>query len=169
MLKRICSLKDLDFSNLMAVYEESNRFNGAEQYPGLSEAEQRLQAEQNFYAYLQQVFFTEDGAFYAVWIENAKYVCALRMEPYKDGMLLEALETMPAFRNKGYAKKLIRAVLTHLQHQQCGPVYAHVNKKNRASLAVHRSCGFQRVLEHAVYIDGSVMSNSCTLRYPFST
>ena len=162
MLKIICSLKDMDFHQLMDVYAEGNRENGAEFYPDLSENQQLLQAEQDFYAYLRE-FFKDKAAFYAVWAPEDRYVAALRMEPYQDGLLLEALETAPEHRRKGYATALVKQTLEALAQDKTWRVYSHVNKKNVASLGVHAACGFKRIAEHAVYADGSVLHNSCTL------
>ncbi len=159
MLKIIRKLRELDFGQLMDIYEEGNRENGADHWPELSEGQQILRAEQDFYQYLQECFFPTQGACYAVWIVDGAYVSALRLEPYRDGLLLEALETVPSQRRRGYASALIREMLREVGDQK---VYSHVHKKNVPSLRTHERCGFHRVLEHAVYADGSVMTNSCT-------
>lgn len=165
MLKWIDRLEKLNFSALMAVYVEGNRENAALLYPDLSEAQQLLRAEQDFYAYLSDTFFHTSGARYAVWEENGTYVSALRLEPYRDGLLLEALETLPQRRRQGYAAALITAVQACLAGEGSGKLYSHVNRRNQASLAVHRRCGFQKVLEFASYIDGSVNSRAVTLMW----
>lgn len=157
MLLLAVRIQDLSFGKLMSVYIEGNQ-EKAEEFP--DPAEGLLQAEQDFYQYLKQVFFPVDSAFYAVWVENEVYCSALRMEPYKDGLLLEALETAPELRRRGYASKLIHAVLDQLGDTK---VYSHVSKTNEASLAVHARCGFRKVLDHAVYLDGSVRQNVYTL------
>ena len=162
MLVVIHSMRELNFGQLMAVYEESNRKNGKEFWPEQPEGQQILRAEQDFYQYLWESFFHAKGSFYAIWSEKGQYVSALRLEPYQDGLLLEALETAPEYRCKGYASTLIRAVQ---ELPEIEKIYAHVHKKNTPSLHTHESCGFQRVLEHAVYIDGSVRTNSSTLCY----
>jgi RimJ/RimL family protein N-acetyltransferase len=115
--------------------------------------------EQDFYQYLRECFFTTEGAIYALWSPAGEYVSALRLEPYQDGLLLEALETAPGQRRKGYAADLITAVLQMVGETK---VYSHVSKRNTASLRTHEKCGFHRVLEHAVYADGSVLTTSCT-------
>lgn len=159
MLQIIRSMKDLNFGQLMAVYEESNRENGEEFWPALPMGQQILRAEQDFYQYLKECFFTTEGALYAIWTEGNTYVSALRLEPYRDGLLLEALETASEKRQRGYAKALIQGVLMQMPETK---LYAHIHKKNLPSIRTHESCGFQRILDHAVYIDGSVRSNSFT-------
>jgi GNAT superfamily N-acetyltransferase len=154
MLEIIKSLKELPFGELMAVYEEGNRENGAERYPKLSKNLQLLEAEQDFYAYLHH-FFRQEDSFYALWRQDGILVSALRIEPYQDGWLLAALETRPNCRNRGYAKRLIMELLSYLEETYRLPVYSHVSKRNISSRKVHISCGFQEILPFAVYADGT--------------
>lgn len=154
------SIRDLSFSRLMEVYIEGNLENAEEFYPNLTEGQKLMQAEQDFYQYLNEVFFGTSDAVYAIWEEQGTYVSALRLEPYRDGLLLEALETAPPSRRHGYAEKLIRAVQEQFPNQR---IYSHVGKKNVPSLRVHEKCGFRRISEYAAYIDGSVNQRACTL------
>ena len=103
-------MNEVNFSDLMEVYREGNIDNGRELYPADSAYEQLRNAEQDFYQYLQSVFFRQDHSFYAVWESDGKYQSALRLEPYMDGFLLCALETAPAARNRGLAAALVFAV-----------------------------------------------------------
>ena len=159
MLKIIDKLEDIRFSELMQVYRESNLENALAFYPDIDRNLALLNVEQDFYAYLRDCFFKTHNAVYAVWIMDGSYVSALRLEPYMDGILLEALETDPDHRGEGYAKRLIGAVLD----QTKGKVYSHVNKKNEASLRAHTACGFQKISDEARYIDGSTVTTSMTL------
>ena len=155
-LKIVRSLRDLQFSKLLDVYSESlDSACGSNQ--------KRLDAEQDFYAFLR-VFFQK--GFYAVWEENGHYISALRLEPYKDGFLLEAVETAPDFRDQGYAKKLLKAVLEYIREQEICPIYSHVAKDNLPSLSLHTACGFRKVANMAAYIDGSAGWNAYTFCYP---
>lgn len=148
----IRSLRDLQFSKLVDVYSGS-------MFTSCSSNEQRLEAEQDFYAYLR-VFF--QSGFYAVWEAGDRYISALRLEPYQDGLLLEAVETAPDFRKQGFAKKLLNAMLEYIRERENCPIYSHVAKNNLPSLALHNGCGFTRIAEFAVYIDGSVSQDACT-------
>ena len=165
MLHIIRSVRELPYSQWMEIYYESNQRSGREDYPECSQERQILNAEQDHYQYLREVFFATDGAFCAGWNIDGRYVAALRIEPYRDGYLLAALETAPAYRRRGYATALIKATLSYLESIGSFPVYAHVAKKNAPSLAAHRSCGFSVLSDYAVYIDGSVLRDSYTLRY----
>ncbi len=161
MLIEISSFDGLNRQRLMAIYEEGNRENAAMHYPDTPPGVGLTMAEQDFLYYLREDFFKVPGAFYAIWAENDLWVSALRMEPYNDGYLLEALETHPEHRGKGYAKKLVNQV----QQMVDATIYSHVSKKNGASLTVHKACGFQTALNYAVYLDGSVSRGAITLRY----
>lgn len=163
MLIIVKKLQELNFGALMAVYLEGNQENGRYFYPSLSENEQLLRAEEGFYTYLKDGFFKTLGAEYMIWEQEGVYVAALRLEPYQDGLLLEALETAPEQRRKGYAQALIQAVQERLSERGSVRVYSHVSKRNMPSLAVHERCGFRKVLDYAVYADGSVEQNTYTL------
>ena len=164
MLKLFHSLNSIHFSKLMHVYSESNRKNADIQFPQEERNLALMQVEQDFYQYLKQCFFTTHGAFYAVWQQSDVYVSALRVEPFQDGMLITGLETAPEHRRCGYAVQLIGAVADILRQQGLHCIYSHVDKQNHPSLKAHLACGFDRVLEHAVYIDGSVVRSACTLQ-----
>lgn len=157
MLHIARSLRQLQFSQLMEVYIEGNLEKVEE---GLS----LLEAEQDFYQYLRDVFFPTPGALYCVWIEGGTYVSALRLEPYQDGWLMEAVETAPQHRRRGYARKLIHSVI---QTPEFTKIYSHIHRDNTASLCLHEACGFRKWLDYGVYIDGSV--NHRTLTYCFES
>lgn len=163
MLRIATSMGALDFGQLCHVYRQSSEEKGAQDYPDLDVGLQVLRAEQDFYEYLQ-CFLKEPDAFYAVWIDDDRYVSALRIEPYKDGVLLEGLETAPDARRNGYAAALIYATCSYLAEHGSVTVYSHVHKKNAASIAVHRNAGFEICADHAVFVDGSVFQNAYTLQ-----
>ena len=162
MLKIIESLSEIDFRQLMDVYEEDNRNSGKEHYPDSPENLQMLYAEQDFYTYLE-VFFKDPSARYAAWVVDGRYAAALRLERYNDGLLLNALETAPALRCNGFATKLVLSVLDDLRCSGSGVLYSHVMKNNIPSLNVHRFCGFRIHSDQAVYLDGTIRPDSYTL------
>lgn len=158
------SLKDLRFSELMQVYAQSNQ-EAAEERKHLPPMFALQLAEQDLRQYLQEVLFRTPGALCCIWEESGRYVSALRLEPYRDGLLLAALETAPDYRNRGYASTLIREVQKDLARQGNVKLYSHVNKRNTASLRTHESCGFQVISDCAVYLSGSVDYRCNTLLY----
>lgn len=158
MLRMIRSMRELDFRALISVYCDNEEILGRhDQYP-----EKRLDAEQEFYRYLKEVFFRTSGACYAVWEQDGRYLAALRLEPYRDGLLITALETVPEARGKGCATALLSAALQEFTNHI---IYSHVRKDNFPSLRIHEKCGFTRVSDFAVMLNGSVTYSYCTLRF----
>ena len=165
MLTVIRSMKDLRFAALMEIYAESNQANGSSQWPRETRDRRIALAEEEFYRYLSQCFFPVQGAVYFVWQAEERWVSALRVEPYLDGLLLTALETAPSARNKGYASALVGAALTWLGEQGRCKVYSHIAHQNKASIAVHEHCGFRRIRDTATTLDGSVTQRLGTYLY----
>ena len=155
------NLRELRFGELMEVYLQGNQEKAQRECPEESAGVGLLLVEENLYHYLQECFFRIPGAVYAVWEEGGSYVSALRAEPYRDGALINTLETAPDQRGRGFASRLLGAVLDTLD----GPVYSHVAKDNIPSLKLHQKLGFERIQDNAVYLDGSVDSRACTLRW----
>lgn len=153
-------LSELNFDQLMAVYAEGNEDNARRKYPYLEPSEALRRVEADFRDYLREDFFTQPGAVYCLAELEGTYVSVLRLEPYEDGLLLEALETHPAHRRKGYAKALIRAVQQTLPGQR---IYSHVNKRNIASLNTHKACGFHKIKDSVRLLDGTVSAFGVTL------
>ena len=156
MLKIISSAARLDMEQLLSVYRESVDINAMNLGHRFSDNERYLMAEVEFRSFWWDDFFKEDGAICALWIENARYVSALRLQRFNDGLLLTGLETATAFRNSGYAKKLLCAVIDYLKTSYEGNVYSHISVKNAPSIHLHQSCGFSRMRKAAVLLDGSV-------------
>ncbi len=105
-------------------------------------------------------YFSEHIGGYAVWHDGEQYVCALRFEPYRDGILISCLQTGEGYRRKGYAQKLILSVHSHFGK----PLYSHVEKKNMPSRNLHHKCGFEIISDTATLLDGTVTSRYETLR-----
>ena len=161
MLICVRTFQELDFDALMQVYLEGNRENGEDLYPEESTERRMELALRDFENYLRDNFFSTKNASYWIWSEDGAYRCALRLEPYADGLLLEALETHPEHRRKGYAKKLISAVLEQLPTGT--RIYSHISKRNTPSLATHGACGFYKLLDYSVDTDGERYDHQVTM------
>ena len=159
MIKKFDNISQICFSELMRVYEEGNVDNAKIRYSNMDANAAVLQVEQDFYAYLEEVFFAAKDAKYYVLSENEKYLAALRIEPFENGVLLEGLETRPGFRCCGFAKQLVGRMLSEVD---C-PVYSHVMKDNFPSLRTHYSCGFEKYSDTANMINGSINRDCFTL------
>lgn len=114
------------------------------------------QEEEEFRDYLREVFFKTEGAVYCLWQVDSGCVSALRLEPYRDGMVLAGLETAAQERKMGYATILIQAAMEWAKCRGVTQVYSHIHHGNTASIKVHQRCGFQKVADHAKLLDGTV-------------
>lgn len=146
MLKLIHSMAELDSEQLLEIYKEHNW------------------DELDFLSYLREDFFLQRDAIYAVWEEDSRYRSAVRLERCQDGVLLHSLETASADRRKGYAYNLLIHFLEYLRATGCSCVYSHVEKRNKASLLLHKKCGFEIISDSATYLDGTVTQYSYTLQ-----
>ena len=161
MLKICNGIGQLDFRQLMDVYEETNLLTGKREYPREPENLQILFAEQDFYGFLE-LFFEDSAARYAVWVEDGRYKAALRLEQYCDGLLITALEVPAAARRRGVATRILGAVQTCCRETGTGPLYSHVDKENLPSLRVHEKCGFSVIAEESVFLDGTIRKDHVT-------
>ena len=161
MLICVRTFQELDFDALMQVYLEGNRENGEDLYPEETPERQMELALRDFENYLRHDFFSNKDARYWIWSEDGVYLSALRLEPYEDGLLLEALETHPEYRCRGYAKKLICAVMKQLPAGT--RVYSNISKRNTPSLVTHRACGFNKLLDYSVDTDGEQYDHQVTM------
>ena len=158
MLKLIRSMRELDFGELLSVYCESEEIYGRYENEDIG----KFAAEQEFYQYLNDIFFRTPDSYYALWRPQGSAVAALRLEPYRDGLLLAALETAPAARGMGHATELVSAVVSEFADWK---IYAHIRKNNAASMRVHSKCGFKVLSDSATMIDGSFTYSHCTICY----
>ena len=142
---------------------ESIQQSGWEKYRHLSSKTQVQNAKDDLMAYLRDDFFRPQGTFCAAWVVGGIYMSVLRIEPYRDGVLLHALETDPRARRKGYAFDLVCAVLSYLKEKKYSVVYSHIHKWNISSMCLHEKCGFERISDSAVLLDGTVTQSYFTM------
>jgi len=149
MLLRIEKYCDLDDRKLMDIYAESNSENTDYFFPDETNKEIAVQkVEAGFLDYLKNEFFSRNEAAYWILEENGVWCSALRICKIPDGpYYLEALETRPDLRGKGYASLLLSCVLDALMKDGPFRLCDCVSKKNTASLKTHAKCGFKIVSE----------------------
>ena len=149
MLLKISSYRGLEAEKLMAVYAESNLENTDYFFPDETDKEAAVRkVEESFLEFLRNDFFTQDGALYWVLEENGAWVSALRTCKIQDGLYyLEALETVPELRKKGYGSRLLSGVLEAMKKEGPFRLCDCVSKRNAASLKTHEKCGFAIVSE----------------------
>lgn len=144
-------MSQLPFAQLKKVYEQSIKAVAEREYHNAPDGV--LQAEMDLYDYFRNVFFKTENAWVCIWEETGAAVSVLRLETYQDGLLITGLETAAEFRGKGYATRLLRAVLSEVDANT--PVYAHIHRWNKASVLVHRKCGFEKIANYSTFLDGS--------------
>lgn len=147
MLLRITKSPDLDGRQLMDVYSESNLENTDFFYPGESDKAAAVAGvEAGFLDFLENEFFHLKKATYWVWEEDGVWISALRICEIRQGAYyLEALETRPDRRGKGYGSRLLLSVLEEMKKEGPFRLLDCVSKKNLPSLRTHEKCGFQIV------------------------
>lgn len=149
MLLRIINYCDLDERKLMDVYSESNFENTDYFYPEETDEEVAVsKVESGFLDFLKNEFFKQAKATYWVLEEDGVWISTLRTCKVQAGPhYLEALETRPDHRKKGYGAFLLSSVLEAMKVEGTFRLCDCVGKKNTASLRTHEKCGFQIVSE----------------------
>ena len=120
-------------------------------------------------SYLQYDFFCRPRAVVCLWLEAEEAVSALRLDPWKDGLLLAGLETAPAYRRRGYAQALLLAVCSYLTEQGSAVLYSHIDHRNIPSIRVHEKSGFRKISDTARLLDGTVTAQMGTYRWDESS
>lgn len=141
-LIEFCTMDEREMLTLVqGIYKESNLENALWRHPELAQSQAVREEEQLFLDFLR-AFMAKDENRYYVLACGSEWVSALRLTRLDSFYYLEALETAPEHRQKGFAAQLIQAVIRLLR--QRGPVIlrSNVDKENLPSLATHRKCGF---------------------------
>lgn len=167
---QITKYEMLDERKLMDIYAESNLLNTEWKCPEELDKNLAVQnVEEGFLKFLREDFFNHDEATYWVLEKGESWVCALRTCKIECGSYyLEALETIPEERKKGYAVELIKSVIASLKQKGALHLYDCINKKNTASLNTHKKCGFQIIAEDAYdYLSKTTNPRCYGLEYRF--
>lgn len=168
MLIKITQFRDLDAARLMAVYAESNFENTDYFFPEERDKEAAArQVEAGFLDFLRTDFFTRPGAACWVLAEGERWLSACRTCPVREGVLyLEALETRPDQRRKGYGSRLLGELTEALKREGPFRLCDCVGKKNAASLRTHEKCGFRIVSDPGFdYLQGEADERDFGLEY----
>ena len=144
-LYKIACYEDLDPAKLMEVYAESNLENTDYFYPDVTDKTEAVRmVEAGFLDFLQNEFFARPGSVYWVLEKKGIWMSAVRTTKIRDGLYyLEALETRPDHRKKGYGAKLLCGISDALKEEGPFRLCDCVSKKNTASIKTHLKCGFR--------------------------
>lgn len=147
MIVKISDYRKIDQRKLMDVYSESNLENTDYFYPDETNKEAAVsKVEAGFLCFLKDDFFRYAEAAYWVLEEDGVWISALRTCETQPGLYyLEALETRPDHRQRGYGAFLLSGVLEEMKANGPFRLCDCVGKKNTASLKTHEKCGFRIV------------------------
>lgn len=139
----------IDGRQLIDIYGESNLENTAYFYPELTDKALALKnVERDFLGYIKEEFLAAGENLLLVWEEQGIWVSALRLYLVGDRRYyIEALETHPSYRRKGYGARLLRETAELLKKSGAFCLRSNVSKNNAASIATHKACGFSVVSE----------------------
>ncbi len=144
---------------LGALYAEDIEKERKRNYKDFSLTEGLLRAQEDYFQYLREMFFSQYGGKLFVYEEEGRYLSGVRMEPFRDGVLLSCLVTSPEARRKGYAYNLLHFALEMINGTS---VYAHIHSRNIASIRLHEKLGFSVLHDYAYMLDGSLRSDHFT-------
>lgn len=168
MLLKITEYRELDERKLMDVYAESNFENTEYFYPDEPDKRAAVQkVEAGFLDFLKNEFFRQPEAAYWVFEENGVWISALRTCRIREGLYyLEALETRPDQRKKGYGSLLLPGVVEAFKKEGSFRLCDCVGKKNTASLKTHKKSGFRIVSQEGYdYLNKEADSRDYGLEY----
>lgn len=132
------------------IYIEASMETAADKHSELTDlAEAVKEEEQYFIEFLKNFLSKEQNTYYVLNVDG-QWVSALRLTKIEDFYYMEALETAPEHRRKGYASELIREVISSLSAEGRIKIRSNVNKKNKASLDTHQKCGFTIEKENGI-------------------
>ena len=124
------------------IYGESNLENVKWDNPEVEDFSKLLfEYEKGYMDFVQSFLVNEKNRYYIFEI-NGQWVSALRMTKVEDFYYLEALETAKQYRKKGYGTEFLQELIRMLKKRGKVIIRSNVSKKNTASLALHRKCGF---------------------------
>ncbi len=171
MLIEITEYQNLDTRKLMDIYSESNYENTDYFYPDETDKDAAVQeVEERFLDFLKNDFFNIKDATYWILEINDVWVSALRTCQIQEGLFyLEALETRPDHRRKGYGSILLSSVADSLKEDGPFRLCSCVSKKNTASLKTHEKSGFQIVSEEGYdYLHKEADDHAFGLEYRYT-
>lgn len=135
MLKRITQVEPQVVQGQMDLYRES-----MDQLAGRFESPQAM--GQAYGEFLKE-FVTHDRQMVLVEEVDGGWVSGLRCVESAPGVwYLEALETAPQARGKGWAKQLLAHTQALLCQQGARELFSLIDPENTPSIAAHVACGF---------------------------
>lgn len=170
MLLKIRELLDSDTTSLMDIYQESSKNNVSYFFPEIIDIEEGIKkANKAYLEYIRNDFLKRNNTCYYIWKDNGIWVSAMRLYKIKGSIyFMEALETHPLYRKRGYAEKLISSVIEELKQDGDFEMRSYVNINNVASRRTHIKCGFEESSESVFdYANNEWVNDAILLIYRF--
>lgn len=143
MLERIENVNEQVIKKMFLLYAESMA-------DMEWEFKNRDEMEASYAAFLKEFIENPKQMVFVETVEK-QWVCGLRAVESEPGKwFLEAVETMPGQRNRGYGKKLIRHVTEFLKGIGAKKIDCIIGKSNLSSIKMHSDCGFKETKEPPV-------------------
>lgn len=168
---RIDKYENLDRRKLMDLYQEGNRENCLYFHPDKAIEDSISEIEDNFMNYLKE-FYSKPGNWYYILEKDGTWISALRLSHVEGNIFyIEAVETHPEYRKKGFAAELLTELISEMKKQKSSfRLCDCVSHKNTASLALHKKCGFQIVSEAGYdYLRGETDKGCYGLQYEWKS
>ena len=170
ILHTFTAYEQLDPRRLMGLYAEGNLENADFFYPDMPDRQTALQkVEDDFLDFIRTEFLAKEGNAYQVLEADGVWVSAVRLYRLKPGFFyLEALETHPDHRRRGYAIRLLTALIEKLKKEGPFTLCDCVSKKNEASIRTHFKCGFRIASEEGMdYLRGETNPKNYGMRLEY--
>ena len=167
MLLVLQSPEKLDVPALLAIYRESALENCQGMFPAENFSTSLKQYEAGYAAFMRKEFFTQPGRFWMIETADGLWASALRLLPLEEPntWMIEALETHPDHRRKGYGAQLLADTIRFMEETHGSvTLLSGVGKRNTASLQTHLRSGFVREKETWTE-DGETSDRTCTMAY----
>lgn len=144
MILEINAFHQVNSRKLMDIYGESNRENTSYFYPEIADINEALaKVECDYLHYIETDFLANHQNRYIILDHDGIWVCGLRLCQIDDSLYyIEALETHPEHRNKGYCAELLSGVIDRLKQRGQYTIRDCVGKENMVSLQIHQKVGF---------------------------
>ena len=134
----------LDLEKLMDIYEESNLENLSMVKPDNEDISDKnilyQKVRTSYKSYIKNEFLKDGKNHLAILKDEKTYLAALRIYDEGDFYFLEALETRPEYRRRGYGESLLREVFSLLK--KGSEIRSEVSLSNKKSLDLHKKLGF---------------------------
>ncbi len=138
------SPEGLDEAAFLAVFRASSLKNAPSWYPDLPPEQALERYERSYLAYMRGPFWAEGGIL-ALLADGSGYRSCLRLYPLEghNRFHVEALETRPDSRRRGWGAEVLRRTIRALE-AELGRVelVSNTHKTNAASRSAHASAGF---------------------------